>query len=146
VAQAVPGGAGASSNVAASTRRAKIDFSSVYKLRRADPGFARAWFEALCEGYDNLEMHLLHRLREGELDGGGAKAKARRKFDNATAFRLLAAHRASVNRERGRNDYTYEDQLLTSINNKLETMSQRAKSLPDLRVAGMGVVIDADGE
>jgi hypothetical protein len=114
------------SNVSASARAAQVDVSTAYKIRRAEPAFARQWFEALCEGYDNLELDLLCRLREGELAGTTTPAgKARRKFDNATAFRLLAAHRTSVQRERGRNDYAYEDELLASINAKLEKMRQR---------------------
>lgn len=114
------------SNVAASARAAGVDASTVYKTRRAEPAFARQWFEALCEGYDNLELELLSRLREGELPGATTPAgKARRKFDNATAFRLLAAHRAAVQRERGRNDYAYEDEVLASIDAKLEKMRQR---------------------
>lgn len=132
-----------SSNVAAAARKARIDVSTVYKTRRAEPPFARAWFEALCEGYDNLELDLLHRLREGELDGG-AKAKARRKFDNATAFRLLAAHRASVQRQRGRNDYAYEDSVLAAINAKLEKMRQRTEALP--AALGEDGTIQADGD
>lgn len=112
------------SNVAASARKAGIDVSTVYKTRHSDAGFAHAWFAALCEGYDNLELELLRRLREGELDSG-TKGAVRRKFDNGNAFRLLAAHRATVQRQRGRNDYEYEDQLLASINAKLEKMRQR---------------------
>lgn len=129
------------SNVAASARRARVDVSTVYKLRRTDTGFARDWFAALCEGYDNLELDLLHRLREGELEGGRSKERARRKFDNATAFRLLAAHRETVTRQRGRNDYEHEDAVLASIDAKLDTMRHRlavrdaaeacSKSAPD---------------
>lgn len=125
------------SNVAASARAAGVDASTVYKTRRAEPAFARMWFEALCEGYDNLELDLLCRLREGALEGATTAAgKARRKFDNATAFRLLAAHRASVQRERGRNDYAYEDELLGSINAKLEKMRQRMLTDPEFADRG----------
>lgn len=99
------------SNVSASARAAQVDASTAYKTRRAEPAFAPQWFEALCEG---------------ELPGATTPAgKARRKFDNATAFRLLAAHRAAVQRERGRNDYAYEDEVLASIDAKLEKMRQR---------------------
>jgi len=119
------------SNVAASARRAKVDVSTVYKLRRTDSGFARDWFAALCEGYDNLELDLLQRLREGELDGGKTKERARRKFDNATAFRLLAAHRETVTRQRGRNDYEHEDAVLASIDAKLDTMRRRLAARED---------------
>jgi hypothetical protein len=82
-----------SSNVSAAARKAKVPTGTEYKLRRGDADFRGAWLNALCEGYDNLEMSLLHRLRIGELEG--TKTKNRRKFDNATAFRLLAAHRES---------------------------------------------------
>ncbi|AKM08112.1 hypothetical protein [Pelagerythrobacter marensis] len=127
------------SNVAASARAAGIEASAAYKARRSDPAFAHHWFEALCEGYDNLELDMLCRLREGELAGATTPAgKARRKYDNATAFRLLAAHRASVQRERGRNDYAYEDELLASINAKLEKMRQRV-----LAASGSGSGADA---
>ena len=114
------------SNVTASADEAGIDTTTAYKLRRTDRTFANQWFEALCEGYDNLELDLLRRLREGELAGAATPAgKARRKFDNATALRLLAAHRSAVQMQRGRNDYAHEDELLASINAKLEKMRQR---------------------
>jgi hypothetical protein len=120
------------SNVAASARKARIDVSTAYKTRRSESRFAREWFEALCEGYDNLEMDLLQRLRDGELDGGTAKTRARRKFDNATAFRLLAAHRASVNRQRGRREDEDEEAIYASIHAKLDAMRQRTLALPAL--------------
>ncbi len=46
-------------NVSHAAAQAKISLSHVYKIRREDRGFARAWQAALCEGYDNLEMALL---------------------------------------------------------------------------------------
>lgn len=119
------------SNVAAAARKAKVDVSTAYKTRRGDSRFARQWFDALCEGYDNLEMDMLHRLREGELEGG-TKGRARRKFDNATAFRLLAAHRASVTRTRARRDDQDEAAIYASIHAKLDAMRQRAEGLPKL--------------
>ena len=120
------------SNVTASARKAGITVSTAYKTRRSETRFAREWFEALCEGYDNLEMDLLHRLREGELEGSTAKPKARRKYDNATAFRLLAAHRAAVVRQRSRREDQDEEAVYASITAKLETMRQRLTALPAL--------------
>ena len=84
------------SNVAGAARAAKIDSGKAYRLRREDAAFAARWQQALCEGYDNLEMDLLRRLREGELESPKTDKRRTRKFDNATAFRLLAAHREAV--------------------------------------------------
>lgn len=115
------------SNIAAAARRAGVNVSTVYKARRTEPAFARHWQAALCEGYDNLEMELLARLRSGESQGDAARAKGR-KFDNAAAFRLLTAHRESVARQRALRDEEDEDAILASINAKLDSMRQRERS------------------
>ena len=130
------------SNVAASARKAGKDASSAYKERRADSAFARAWFDAQCEGYDNLEMDLLQRLREGQLEGGAAK-KGTRKYDNATAFRLLAAHRASVNRTRARREDEDEDAIYAAIHAKLDAMRERAQGLPRQIEQAPGIALPA---
>ncbi|MDG6079176.1 hypothetical protein E3U23_08215 [Erythrobacter litoralis] len=113
-----------SSNVSLAARKAKVDSSTVYKARRSEPDFYRAWQEALAEGYDNLEMDLLRRLRIGEMTGGGP-TKSRRKYDNAIAFRLLSAHREAVGRQRALRANEDEDAIIASINAKLEKMRQR---------------------
>lgn len=82
------------SNVTAACAAAGVHPSRPYKLRRMEPDFARAWRSALLEGYDNLEIEVLHRLRFGEPKDGEAK------FDNANALRLLGLHRETVARER----------------------------------------------
>lgn len=109
------------SNVTAAAQKAGITLSHVYKIRRADAGFARKWLSALCEGYDNLELELLHRLRSG-----AAGADKDRRFDNATAFRLLAAHRDSAAREKAMRDNADSERIVQSINDKLEHMRQRS--------------------
>ena len=78
------------SSVTASARRAGVPLQTVYKTRRRDPAFAAQWRAALHEGYDNLEMELLGYLRDPQ---------PARKFDVASALRLLAAHRETVMRE-----------------------------------------------
>ena len=116
-----------SSNVRAAARKAAISLSNVYKTRRDDPQFARQWLAALCEGYDNLEMDLLCRLRSGETkDGKG------RKFDNANAFRLLVAHRQSVMHQRALRDNESEEEILASINAKLDAMRRREAQVTEL--------------
>jgi hypothetical protein len=110
------------SNVSAAAEAAQISLSWVYKTRREDAQFARQWFAALCEGYDNLEMDLLHRLRSGE-----AKEADPRKYDNATAFRLLSVHRQSVAREKAIQEDDDEQAILSSIDAKLDAMRERAQ-------------------
>lgn len=110
------------SNITAAAQQAKISLSWVYKTRRDDPSFYRQWFAALCEGYDNLEMDMLHRLRTGECkDGDG------RKYDNATGFRLLAAHRQSAAREKALQEDEDEEKILSEINAKLDAMRSRER-------------------
>lgn len=111
------------SNITSAARKAGVDTSTVYKERRRNAEFNRRWHEALAEGYDNLEMDLLHRLRIGQLEGG--KAQARRKYDNAIAFRLLTAHRDSVSRQRAIRANEDEETIIASLTAKLEKMRQR---------------------
>lgn len=110
----------ATSNVAAAAAVADVTLSKIYKLRRTDPDFARRWYEALAEGYDNLEMELLAHLRSG-----GEPAKT--KFDTAAALRCLTAHRESVAREKGRRTLADEAATIASINAKIDAMRERAK-------------------
>lgn len=114
----------ATSNVTAAARVAGVSTRVVYETRRQDGEFARAWRSSLCEGYDALEMALLYRLRVGELKPLPG-AKRARSFDNATALRLLAAHRETVARERAVREEEDADAILASINAKLEKMRER---------------------
>ncbi|WP_201742536.1 hypothetical protein [Novosphingobium ovatum] len=124
----------ATSNVSAAARKAKVSTALVYEARRCDPAFAQAWRGALCEGYDHLEMELLRRLRAGEIKPAAGTKRSARAYDNATAFRLLSAHRETVASERAARDDMDEDAILASINAKLERMRQRSlagKALDD---------------
>ncbi len=113
------------SNVAAAARKADIDVSTAYHRRRQDHEFNRKWQVALCEGYDNLELELLFRLRTGELKSATGAKRASRSFDNATAFRLLAAHRESAARERARRDHTSAEEIRAAIDRKVEELRRR---------------------
>ncbi|MGI8943725.1 MAG: hypothetical protein ACR2FJ_05730 [Qipengyuania sp.] len=117
------------SNIAAAAAVADISVSKVYRLRRTDPDFARRWYAALAEGYDNLEMELLQYLRSGGGGGetGEASEAAKRKVDTATALRCLAAHRESVAREKGRRTLADEATTIAAINAKIDAMRARAK-------------------
>lgn len=130
------------SNVSQAAADAQISLSWVYQTRREDRQFARAWQSALCEGYDNLEMALLQRLLAGESkDGDG------RKYDNATAFRLLMAHKDSASREKAQRDNESEEEILASIKAKLAAMRNRqheAAALLEAAVPGQSARPDAD--
>lgn len=105
------------SNVSAAAAVADLSVSKVYKLRRSDPEFARRWYAALAEGYDNLEMELLGRLRSGD-----AAETDKGKFDTAAALRCLAAHRDSVAREKGRRTLAEEVTTIAAINAKIDQL------------------------
>lgn len=110
------------SNVTAAAKGTGINPSRAYKVRRCEPEFARKWYVALLEGYQNLELETLHRLRYGtEADGP--------KFDIANSLRLLAMHRETVARERARLADTDEEVVLASLNAKLDAMRHREDQL-----------------
>jgi len=113
------------SNISAAARAAKVDASMVYRTRRSDPVFAKAWYQALCDGYDLLELELLRRLRMGDTENPTAKRK--RKYDNATAFRLLSAHRDAVSKARAEQGQMNEEDIIASINAKIDMMRERMK-------------------
>lgn len=127
----------ATSNVSAAARKAKISTTTAYDTRRANPEFSRKWLTALCEGYEHLEMELLHRLRTGEVKPAPGAKRGTRAFDNATAFRLLAAHRESAARQQAINYNQDSARILVSINAKLDKMRERKL------LAASEMVIDA---
>lgn len=112
----------ATSNVTAAAATADLTKSTIYKLRREDPDFARQWYAALAEGYDNLEMDLLQHLRSGESPERGGH-----KFDTANALRSLGAHRDSVAREKGRRSLQDEVTTIASINAKIDALRARRR-------------------
>ncbi len=115
----------ASSNVTASAKAAGVTAQRAYKTRRDEPGFARAWEEALCEGYDHLEMELLARLRDGELKPKPAAKRAIRGFDNANALRLLLWHRETVKRVRAREAHQSDAEIRAVIDARFEAVRDR---------------------
>ncbi len=115
------------SNVAASARKAGVNSSTAYEARRNDPEFNRAWSQALCEGYDYLELELLGRLRSGEVKPASGTKRGVRSFDNAIAFRLLLAHREAAAQQRAIRDNQDADAILASIDAKLDRMRERSQ-------------------
>ncbi|RJY09696.1 hypothetical protein D6201_10330 [Aurantiacibacter aquimixticola] len=109
------------SNVSEAARACDAQLSYVYKHRREDPDFRRRWSAALLEGYDHLEMETLQRLRFGIAQGDA-------KFDIPNALRLLAAHRASAEKERARQAKYDKDAVLDRLNTKLDRIWERQQA------------------
>ena len=123
------------SNVTASAKKAGVCTSVAYEARRTNPEFFRRWREALCEGYDNLEMRLLQRLLEGEVKPVAGAKRGTRLYDNATALRLLQAHRELVSQQRAVRDNEDADAVFASIDATLDKMRERSLNAAKARVA-----------
>ncbi|MEO6717058.1 MAG: hypothetical protein ABIM50_07395 [Novosphingobium sp.] len=108
------------SNVSRACEHAGVSPGTVYDLRRRDTGFASRWMDALCEGYDNLEMEMLFFLRNGESTEPGAK-----RFNFPVALRMLLAHRENVIREKARRRHVTVEEVRTSIDRKVAEMRER---------------------
>ena len=106
------------SNVTEATEAVNANTAFIYKVRRDDVTFRQQWAAALLEGYENLEMETLQRLRFGV----GADD---RKFDLANALRLLAAHKESAAREKARRGKRDRKAVLESLTAKLEMLRAR---------------------
>lgn len=90
-------------NVSLSARETGRSARVFYDLRRRDSQFRTEWGEALREGYELLEMEMLHRARFGtprEVFYQGRKTATTRVHNEATALRLLHLHRKSVEQMR----------------------------------------------
>lgn len=121
------------SNVTKSANAAKVDTSTVYRLRADDAEFAREWREALAQGFDTLEMDLLRRAREGRLEGGPKKEQRTRVWDNAVGLRLLAAHRETVGKERAARADQDEAAVYAALDRKIETIRRRLIRMHEMR-------------
>lgn len=121
----------ATSNVSAAARKAGISTGIAYEARRTDAEFNRKWQQAVCEGYDLLEMELLHRLRSGEAKPPSGAKRGGRSFDNAAAVRQLALHRESAMRQRAMRDHEDTEEIIIAINAKLGKMRERRIAAAD---------------
>ncbi|MEM7780297.1 MAG: hypothetical protein AAF697_07910 [Pseudomonadota bacterium] len=112
-----------SSNVTRSAENADINPSTAYRARREDPEFARQWLAALYEGYIHLEMEVLRRLREGEMQAGDSA-----RYDFANAVRLLAAHRDNAARAHAEQRNVSAAEVRASIDRKVKALREQVKA------------------
>ena len=116
------------SNVTKAAKEAGIEPGQAYRERREKPQFYQRWQDALCEGYDHLELEVLRRLREGDFvtDDGN-------KYDFASALRVLAAHRDSVAKVRAQRSNTSVADIRASIDRKVDEIRQRVAAREQAR-------------
>lgn len=126
------------SNVSHAAREAQIEPTRAYRARREEAEFRREWFDALLEGYQHLEMDMLHRLRFGV-------GKDDNKFDFANAIRLLMLHRETVARERALRGSGDKASVLASLNAKIDLMREREAEMKQI-LAEEGRFADDDCE
>ena len=107
------------SNVTRSAESANVSTHEVYKLRRVDSEFAKAWQEALYEGYVNLEMEVLGYLRDPKPD---------HKMDVANALRLLAAHKETFAKQQAVRANVTAAEVRASIDRKIAAMRERVEA------------------
>lgn len=86
----------ASANVTAAARAAGVSAVAAYNRRKQWPGFAAAWDAAKAEGYERLEMALLHAATATLDPEPAAAAGDPPAMSVAEALNLLRLHRASV--------------------------------------------------
>jgi len=108
------------SDTARAAEAAGVTLTRAFETRRVDPDFARAWQEALSEGYLHLEMEVVRRLREGDfMTADGVK------YDFASAIRLLAVQRDSNANGAGRERDVSAAEVRASIDRKIEDIRRR---------------------
>jgi hypothetical protein len=108
------------SSVRLAAERAGVSLSRAYRTRKAEPDFADAWVSTLAVGYEDLEMEILRRLREGDF-----KAQDGTKYDFASAIRLLGLHRdVAIRGQPGERSVTAAE-IRASIDRKIADIRQR---------------------
>lgn len=110
-----------SSNVTNAAQMAGVDTSKAYRARTNEPEFARRWMAALAVGYEHLEMEVLRRLREGQIQTENGD-----KFDFGSAIRLLSSHRENAAQSKAANRNVSAAEIRASIDRKVEEIRLRA--------------------
>ncbi|RVQ68850.1 hypothetical protein EKN06_01065 [Croceicoccus ponticola] len=123
----------ATGSVTQAAREIGASLEALYKLRARGgaEGFAKAWDKAVDAGMARLEDSALIRAMEGELrpvvSGGRVIGHYRRHNEALTMFMLRhrRAHRYGSERERSAAQELDEQEIIDSINRKLDQMRER---------------------
>lgn len=88
------------SDVTKAVRHAGWTKTGVQQLKRTDKAFRAACIEAMAIGYEELEMEMLNRARNGIrkilTTPDGKKPATVTEFNDAQGFRLLMAHKQEI--------------------------------------------------
>jgi hypothetical protein len=117
----------ASSNVAASERKAKMPRRSSYRERVRSPEFRTAWQVALEAGYARLEMEMLERALKGIVkrvtkSGDGSEMT---EYSDRTGMMLLVVHQKAVMAARQGTAVREGDTAKAQLARKLADMHDR---------------------
>jgi hypothetical protein len=110
----------ATSNIERAAANAGVSIAEACVARRADTEFARAWQDAIADGYLGLELEVIRRLREGDSKTGDGE-----KFDFANAIRLLSAHRDHAGRGANQVRDVSAAEVRAQIDRKIEDIRRR---------------------
>lgn len=126
-------------NVAEACRQAGLHDGTVYRMKNRDAAFRERWEGALEQGYDDLEMEMLHRARFGstktvteEVEGKPVRTRTEHSFNDALGMYLLKAHRETVEKRRARMAAVAErERNEPTTEEKIERLRQMFERLPD---------------
>ena len=131
-------------NVSAALAHSGMASSSLYRERRDNSAFRKAWDEALDQGYARLEAILLDRALNGEeqevLDPQGAKVSLR-KISNTLGLALLKLHAVRVAAIRALNGTNHDEHAMEAkiaIIKKLEQLARHNAKKEEARLKGVG--------
>jgi hypothetical protein len=131
-------------NVSAALAHSGMASSSLYRERRDNSAFRKAWDEALEQGYARLEAMLLDRALNGEdqevLNKKGEKVTLR-KFSHMLGLALLKIHAvrvAAIRAMQGSNHDEHAMEAKIAILKKLEQLARHKARQEEAKLAGAG--------
>ncbi len=131
-------------NVSAALAHSGMASSSLYRQRRDNSAFRKAWDQALDQGYARLEAILLDRALNGEqqevLDQQGTKVSLR-KISNTLGLALLKMHAVRVAAIRAMHGTDHDEHAMEAkiaIIKKLDQLARHTAKKEEERLAGRG--------
>lgn len=124
------------SNVRLSARRTGINHKTAYDRMKRDPAFARAWQEALDDGFSALAMQMLQHARFGvprPVVRGPHKVVEVRDYDHTLAMRLLTMQERGMKQRQAEDAARGDPDMPSRLERHVEQVKERLKAVrPDL--------------